>query len=106
MWGVVHQIAYHHNVPALTQLLQVHPRVDLKLPTKDGLTFLQVAQDQDDCSGTKSNFVEFLQAKIETQTHHELVNKVIKIKCVKNNLYFNHDTFLIPLPIKMKYAGN
>ena len=98
MWGVVHQIAYHHNVPALTQLLQVHPRVDLKLPTKDGLTFLQVAQDQDDCSGTKSNFVEFLQAKIETQTHHELVNKVIKIKCVKKIYISIMTRFSSPFP--------
>lgn len=74
VWGVVHQIAYHHNLPALIQLLQVHPRVDLKLLTKDGKTAIEVAQDQY-CSGGKANFVEHLQEQINIQSHHELVNK-------------------------------
>jgi len=72
IFGVLHQIAHHRHLPALKRLLTVHPRVNLKILTKDGQTALQVAQG---CAGKKSTFLDHLRDQMEIQTHHELVNK-------------------------------
>mmetsp|Transcript_33719 Transcript_33719/g.62324 ORF Transcript_33719/g.62324 Transcript_33719/m.62324 type:complete len:511 (-) Transcript_33719:169-1701(-) len=75
-FGVVHQIAYHRNTDALSFLLQHHPRVDLKLPTKDGRSALEVSLDEDE--GTvHAGFVDYLKERLMIQTHHELVNKAL-----------------------------
>jgi len=73
-YGVLHQIAYHRHLPALTGLLLAHPLVDLKLRTKDGQTALEVAEEQRGGEKT-SDFLEQLRERQEVQTHHELVNK-------------------------------
>jgi len=70
-FGVVHQISYHGNQAALEQLLGLHPQVDLKLPTKDGQTALEVAQGE----GVDDVFLEYLRERLRVQSHHELVNK-------------------------------
>jgi len=75
-YGVLHQIAYHRHLPALTRLLLAHPLVDLKLCTKDGQTALEVAEEHRCGGGKKTNdFLEQLRERQEIQTHHELVNK-------------------------------
>jgi len=76
-FGVLHQIAYHRHLPALTRLLLAHPRVDLKLPTKDGQTALEVAEERAGANSATKNsaFLLTLRERQEVQTHHELVSK-------------------------------
>ena len=55
-FGVVHQIAFHGNRAALDALLTAHPRVDLKMLTKDGKTAEEVAVEE----GADASFLGFL----------------------------------------------
>jgi hypothetical protein len=55
-FGVVHQIAFHGNRDALEALLTAHPRVDLKMLTKDGKTAEEVAVEE----GADASFLELL----------------------------------------------
>lgn len=74
-FGVVHQIAYHGDDDAraaLQVLLERHPRVDLTLRTKNGLTPQQVAIEEQ----ASTAFVNYLDERLQIQTHHELINKV------------------------------
>lgn len=72
-YGVVHQIAFYQYRPALERLLQLHPRVNLKLPTRDGQSAVDVAVQRG--GGGASPFVAYLRRRLLVQTHHELVNK-------------------------------
>ena len=73
-FGVIHQIAFHGNDEArvaLEFLLEMHPRVDLKMKTKDGQTVLDVAQGE----GANASFLGYLNQRLLSQSHHELINK-------------------------------
>ena len=62
-FGVLHQIAFHGNRAALEALLTAHPRVDLKMLTKDGKTAEEVAvEEQADAS-----FLGFLRDCVRRQ---------------------------------------
>jgi len=69
-FGVVHQICYHGNRTALEQLLNLHPRVNLKMVTKSGQTPLEVAQEE----GASNDFLEYLNERMRVQSHHDLAN--------------------------------
>ena len=69
-FGVLHQIAFHGNRAALEALLTAHPRVDLKMLTKDGKTAEEVAvEEQADAS-----FLGFLRDCVRRQNLQELVS--------------------------------
>ena len=55
-FGVLHQIAFHGDRNALEALLNAHPRVDLKLLTKDGKTAEKVAVEEE----ADASFLDFL----------------------------------------------
>ena len=69
-FGVVHQIAFHGNRAALEAILTAHPRVDLKMLTKDGKTAEEVAVEE----GTDASFLGFLRDCMRRQGVHELVS--------------------------------
>jgi len=69
-FGVVHQIAFHGNRAALEALLTAHPRVDLKMLTKDGKTAEDVAVEE----GADASFLVFLRDCLRRQNLQELVS--------------------------------
>ncbi len=69
-FGVLHQIAFHGNRDALEALLTTHPRVDLKLLTKDGKTAEEVAVEE----GGDASFRGFLRECVRRQSVQELVS--------------------------------
>ena len=65
-FGVIHQIGFQGNDDArvvLVFLLEMHPRVNLKMKTKDGQTVLDEAQGE----GANTSFLDYLCWKYETQ---------------------------------------
>ena len=66
-FGVIHQIATHGNRAALQALLTAHPRVDLKMLTKDGKTEEEVAVEQ----GADASCLAFLRKCVRRQTLEE-----------------------------------
>jgi hypothetical protein len=69
-FGVVHQIAFHGDRAALEAILTAHPRVDLKMLTKDGKTAEEVAVEE----GADASFLGFLRDCVRRQSVHELVS--------------------------------
>ena len=69
-FGVVHQVAFHGDRAALEALLAAHPRVDLKMPTKDGKTAEEVAVEE----GADASFLDFLRECVRRQCVQELVS--------------------------------
>ena len=66
----MHQIAFHGDCAALEALLTAHPRVDLKMRTKDGKTAEEVAVEE----GADASFLGFLRDCVRRQTVQELVS--------------------------------
>jgi hypothetical protein len=69
-FGVVHQVAFHGNCGALEALLTAHPRVDLKMLTKDGKTPEEVAVEE----GADALFLGFLRNCVRRQNLQEIVS--------------------------------
>jgi hypothetical protein len=63
-FGVLHQIAFHGSSAALQALLTAHPRVDLKMLSKDGKTAEEVAVEE----GADASFLGFLRECVRRQS--------------------------------------
>ena len=69
-FGVIHQICYHGSPGPLNELLAAHPRVDLKMRTKDGKTPETVAVEE----GANAAFLAGLRAAVGRQNLQDLVS--------------------------------
>ena len=69
-FGVVHQLAYHGELEPLQLALDRHPRIDLRLRTKQGKTVEEVATEE----GASAEFREFLRERIAMQVLQECVS--------------------------------
>jgi hypothetical protein len=92
-YGVVHQIAFHGNVAAFNALLQRHPRVDVKLSTKDGKSLRDVAVEHK----ASTQFMDALNTAIGRQDLQTLVSLARDGAWVQFNALVNSSNISIEL---------